>query len=142
MKLILPIDIIDLKGEGLHLFFKARAGRKLCRLLIDTGASRTVFDETRFRRLLQDGDLTALNRLSTGLGTDSMVGFTGRIPKLHLGGISLLDYHAVVLNLSHVNSSYEMLGFPPIDGVLGSDLLHRFKAVIDYGTAELHLIRE
>ena len=81
--------------------------------------------------------MTELNRLSTGLGTDSMSGFLSLIPKLKIGGLSILNLSVIVLNLSHVNKSYKQLGFPPIEGVLGSDLLHKFKAEIDYGNAEI-----
>lgn len=124
-------------GEGFHLFIHAKAGRKKCRLLIDTGASSTVFDQTRLKKLFPEGELTELNRLSTGLGTDSMSGFLYVIPKLKIGGLSILNLSVIVLNLSHVNKSYKQLGFPPIEGVLGSDLLHKFKAEIDYGNAEI-----
>ena len=137
MKLNYPIEIIDLHGEGFHLFIHAKAGRKKCRLLIDTGASSTVFDQTRLKKLFPEGELTELNRLSTGLGTDSMSGFLSVIPKLNIGGLVIPNLSVIVLNLSHVNKSYKQLGFPPIEGVLGSDLLHKFKAEIDYGNAEI-----
>jgi hypothetical protein len=39
---------------------------------------------------------------------------------------------AIVLDLSHVNKSYEMIGLKPIDGVIGSDLLMKLKARIDF----------
>ena len=37
-----------------------------------------------------------------------------------------------MLDLSHVNQSYEQIGLKPIDGVLGSDVLLKYNAVIDY----------
>ena len=49
-----------------------------------------------------------------------------------LGETIFNDYDTVVLNMEHVNQSYRMLGYPEIDGVLGGDLLHGLKAVIDY----------
>jgi hypothetical protein len=140
MKLKYPIEILDLHGEGFHLFLSAKAGRKKCRLLIDTGASSTVFDQTRLLKLFPHGELKELNRLSTGLGTDSMSGFLSVIPKLNIGGVVIQNLNVIVLNLSHVNKSYKQLGFPPIEGVLGSDLLHKFEAEIDYGNSEIRLL--
>lgn len=140
MKLNYPIEILDLHGEGFHLFLSAKAGRKKCRLLIDTGASSTVFDQTRLLKLFPLGELKELNRLSTGLGTDSMSGFLSEIPKLNIGGVVIQNLKVIVLNLSHVNKSYKQLGFPPIEGVLGSDLLHKFNAEIDFGKSEIRLL--
>ena len=142
MQHILPIEIIDLQGEGMHLFLKTKAGRKACRLLIDTGASRTVFDAERFQRLLPKAELQLLQQLSTGLGSNAVQSRAGSIPRLKLGDVVLKDFEVVVLDLSHVNQSYQQLGFPEIDGVLGSDVLFKMKAEIDYGRAQLRLIQE
>ncbi len=139
-KYTLPIEIIDLHGEGMHLFVRVKAGRKNCRLLLDTGASRTVFDSERFAKLFPLVQIESLDKLSTGLGTDSLSGHSGIIPSLSFGKLKLIDFKTVILNLSHVNKSYKSLGFPLIDGVLGSDLLFKFLAHIDYGKSEMLLM--
>ena len=38
----------------------------------------------------------------------------------------------MLLDLSHVNETYTMMKLKPIDGVIGGDILKRYKAVIDY----------
>jgi hypothetical protein len=45
-----------------------------------------------------------------------------------------------VLSISHVNTTYQLLNIPKIDGVLGSDFLMKYKAVIDYDKGILRLI--
>ena len=44
--------------------------------------------------------------------------------------LEIENYHALVLDLRHVNESYKMLKLPVIHGVLGGDLLKKLKAVI------------
>jgi len=51
----------------------------------------------------------------------------------------MLDYEAVLLDLSHVNKSYEQIGLKQIEGVLGSDILLKYNAIIDYPKKELRL---
>jgi len=51
----------------------------------------------------------------------------------------ITDYNAAVLDLAHVNKSYERLEIEAIDGVLGGDILNDYKAVIDYDKKELVL---
>jgi hypothetical protein len=59
--------------------------------------------------------------------------------ELRLGPLVVSEIDVVLLDMSHVNESYLRLGLPALDGVLGSDLLHRYNAVIDYESAVLRL---
>ncbi|MDG1476457.1 MAG: hypothetical protein P8Q14_04880 [Vicingaceae bacterium] len=61
------------------------------------------------------------------------------LEEVKLGTIIIEDYNAAVLDLTHVNHSYESLELDPIDGVLGSDILADYKAVIDYDKSRLIL---
>lgn len=118
---------------------EARVSRKKMRLLLDTGASRTVFDHTRLQESFPKLEILPLDSLTTGLGTSSFPGSVAELPSFGLGKLVLKKLEVVVLDLSHVNHSYQKLGLEPIDGVLGSDLLMQFKAIIDYGKAHLTL---
>jgi len=102
--------------------------------LVDTGASRTVFDEERIKVFLskENHSFEKIDKLSTGLGTNTMESHTVILEEFSLGETIFKDYEAVVLNMEHVNQSYRMLGHLPIDGVLGGDLLHELRAVVDY----------
>jgi predicted aspartyl protease len=135
----LPLEIIRIEEDGCHIFTKGRINGKKVRLLIDTGASRTVFDKERIIELFEGEEVqfTKMEKLSTGLGTNSMESETVRLKELKLGRIKLKGYIAVVLDMMHVNQSYQMLKLPKIDGVIGGDILSSLQAVIDYKKAEL-----
>ena len=81
-----------------------------------------------------------LDKLSTGLGTNSMESSFTKIKKFTISDELILnDFTAILLDMGHVNESYKMLNIQPIDGVLGSDLLMQYKAVINYKTKILKL---
>ncbi|MEO6168266.1 MAG: hypothetical protein ABIO98_12170, partial [Chitinophagales bacterium] len=44
-KISIPIKAISLQEDGFHLFVKGKLGKHTVRLLIDTGASKTVLDK-------------------------------------------------------------------------------------------------
>jgi predicted aspartyl protease len=128
------LDIIPIEEDGFHIFLDAFINSKPARLLIDTGASRTVFDAVRIKAFLEEEEhnFEKIDKLSTGLGTNTMESHSVILKEFAIGETIFTDYQTVVLNMEHVNQSYRMLGYPEIDGVLGGDLLHELKAVIDY----------
>jgi hypothetical protein len=141
-KIILPIRFLKLNDNGSHLLLKAHINGKSARMLVDTGASNTVFDKERLAFFLNGAAYEAEERLSTGLGTNTMESHSAELRKLEFGALKLLNYRVLVLNLSHVNVSYGSMKLKPIDGVLGGDILKKFKATIDYGRKKLVLYDE
>jgi len=131
---IIKLELLAIEDDGYHIFTDAVINGKMARLLIDTGASRTVFDAERIKAFLSEENQSfeKIDKLSTGLGTNTMESHTVILEEFRLGETVFSDYLAVALNMEHVNQSYRMLGFPQIDGVVGGDLLQRLKAVIDY----------
>jgi predicted aspartyl protease len=136
---VLPIHIISIDNDGFHLLTQIVLNRKKATVIIDTGASRTVFDKTRIKHFVKTRSTKIRDKLSTGLGTNSMESHHVKVSSLRIGDIKLKDYFTVLLDLKHVNTSYAQLGLPQIDGVLGSDILHEYNAVIDFKKRELRL---
>ena len=138
---IIPIDLVQIDEDGFHLMIDAKISRKKIRLLIDTGARKSVFDKTRLDKSLanQNNEYETLEQLSTGLGTNTMESQTTCLKSLKIGEIRLKNIDVVVLDLNHVNESYAMIGNKGIDGVIGSDLLNKYEAVIYYKQRKLKL---
>jgi predicted aspartyl protease len=130
----LKIELMPIEEDGFHIFIEAMINGETARLLIDTGASRTVFDEERIKAFLtkKNHRFKRFSKLSTGLGTNTMKSHSIILEEFRLGETVFNDYQAVVLNMEHVNQSYQMLGQQQIDGVLGGDLLEHLKVKIDY----------
>ncbi len=138
--IIIPLEVANVE-LGYHLMLQAKIGRKKVRMLVDTGASMTVFDKSRLQIILNQGndDFEKIEQLSTGLGTNSMEGAMAMLPSLHFGTLKIRNFSTVVLDISHVNESYQLLGFKSIDGVLGSDILMKYQAEISFASLELRL---
>ncbi len=132
MKTTIPFKIIKIDDEGFHLLIKVYINKKVAHLLIDTGASKSVFDKNRIKKFVSENKFELHDKLSTGLGSKKMIGHFTTFKKIKIGEMEIKDYTAFLLNLSSINESYEVMGLAPIDGVLGSDILVLKNAIIDY----------
>ena len=128
----IPIQFLDIENEGYHLLIKVLLNNKTANLIIDTGASRSAFDINQIDKFINDKELKEIDKLSTGLGTNTMKSHSINIDKVQFGDYIIDNYNAIVIDMSHVNESYKSLDLEPIDGVLGGDILYDTKAIIDY----------
>jgi len=135
----IPFKILSLDADGYHLMVKVKINGKAANLILDTGASKTVLDKTRVAKFVKESDFKTHDKLSSGLGTNTMESQTTVLKKLTIGEVEMKDYITVLLDLSHVNASYEQIGLKQVEGVLGSDILMQHKAVIDYEKKVLKL---
>jgi len=134
-----PLQIIDFQEDGFHPLIKVNIFGADYILVVDTGASKTAFDQDTVKLAHDSIVFKESERLSTGLGTNSMVSSTTLIHDLKLNGFLIPEFEAAVLDLSTINIAYRQLGHPEVLGVLGGDILMKYKAVIDYGKSELSL---
>jgi len=139
MKINIPLHTIDLQDDGYHLLVEVKIGRKRFKVVLDTGASKTVFDQTMLAQALSHVNVQSTDRLSAGLGTLTMESFTAVLPDFKIGRLKLPDFEVAVLDLSTINQAYSQLNHPQVLGVLGGDILMRYKAVISYGKQKLSL---
>ena len=128
----IPLKILDIAGDGYHLMIKLYINKKVANVIVDTGASKSVFDKTRIEKYVADKAFEKHDSLSSGLGTNTMVSELVTIKKLKIGDLEIDNYKTILLDLSHVNNSYTQIGLKHVDGVLGSDILLKYNAVIDY----------
>jgi hypothetical protein len=137
MIITVPLQIIDLHQDGYHPLIKVSVFGKPFTLVLDTGASKTAFDQ---ETLFAEGiSITASDSLSTGLGTNSMTSHTTILSDLFIGDLHVSDFEIAVLDLSTINIAYRQLNHPDVLGVLGGDVLMKYKAVINYGKKTLKL---
>lgn len=136
---LIPLKFLSIEGDGIHLLISVKINGKKAKMLVDTGASKTVFDINRISKFTGKKKFGKNEQLSTGLGTNSMQSHNTLLKKIEIGKFIIKDFDAILLDLSHVNESYEKIGLGSIDGVLGGEILVNFKAVIDYGKKQLKL---
>jgi hypothetical protein len=129
--------ISDIREDGYHIFVYISVNGQYTRMLLDTGASRTVFDINWLKEGHSGIELEENEDKATGLGTNTVDNFIVFIDEILLSNCKLEHYQVGALDLTHVNMTYQAMGLPSIGGVLGSDILVAFDAIIDIGKKTL-----
>lgn len=126
------IEILNLNDDGFHPLVEVVLFNRTFKAVIDTGASRTVLDKTTIETYIDETTLLISDKLSTGLGTNSMESYTLLVKEIQIGGLSIDDIEVAVLDLSTINTAYETLSVTPVIGVIGGDILVKYNAIINY----------
>ncbi len=135
----IPFQLVKIENNGYHLLIDVIINQRKARLLIDTGASKTVFDLSSIENYTDITTFTDNEILSAGLGTNTLISKSVVLDSLKIGNFEIINYSAIVIDMQHVNESYQNLGLEAFDGVLGSDILYKYKAAIDFKTKILKL---
>ncbi|SKB99040.1 Aspartyl protease [Sphingobacterium nematocida] len=136
----IPLHILALEQQGYHILVEVKLFDTIHKMVVDTGASKTVFDKSMlFQAGMTETALITSNILSTGLGTNAMESHT-----FHLENFSIADWlcspiEVAVLDLSTINYAYTQMGISPIIGVLGGDILLQYGGIINYKKRTLTL---
>lgn len=136
---ILKIQRVIIPPSGLHLIAKLNINRKSARFVIDTGASQSVLDFHKLSHYMPNGEGRKLEALTSGIGTNSLESHAAEIKNIKIGTLKIKLHEFVLLDLTHVNYSYDQLGYSLIDGILGSDILDKYQAIIDFKKSEIKL---
>ncbi|MES2778505.1 MAG: retropepsin-like aspartic protease [Bacteroidota bacterium] len=142
MKHTIPLDIIELEDKNFHVFIDLTVDGKSCRMLVDTGASKSVFDTERVLRFVKEHKIESNESKSVGLGVSDMETKAVTLRNLAIKKFTCKKMEVAILPLGHVNTTYELLKIPAIDGVLGSDFLVKYSAVIDLGKGRIMLYKK
>lgn len=128
----IPIRLLDIEGEGFHVMIQGKINGMEANFLIDTGASRSVFDPTVITKFIENPNFEKKEGITAGVGGNDLESSTFIIKSLTLGTIELSNYEAVALDLENIHENYRKLRLPAIDGIIGGDILVKLKATINY----------
>jgi len=134
-----PIQLLDIEGEGFHIMVKGLIHGKEANFLIDTGASRSVFDPKTITTFIDGVTFEQKDGMTAGVGSSDLESSTFHIDVFSIGDMEITHYEAVALDLENIHEMYDKLGLPHIDGIIGGDLLKSKKAVINYRNKKLRL---
>jgi hypothetical protein len=137
----LKLLLFELDGGGKHIAVKSCVNGINSILLIDTGASNTIFD--RDNKAFNDTVFADVKGEGSGSGFNSEIPeiCRGEIKSFKLGRLSVESREMIFTSMGHINKLYKSLKLPRITGILGSDILVEFEAVIDFGKGVLLLYR-
>ena len=134
-----PMQLLDIEGDGFHIMIKGTIHGKEARFLIDTGASRSVFDPKTITSFIDNLQFEKKEGMTAGVGSSDLESSTFIIDHLSIGELEITDYEGVALDLENIHEMYAKLHLPHIDGIIGGDLLHKYKSVINYRSKKLRL---
>jgi len=135
-----PLQVLDIEGEGFHIMVKGLIHGKEASFLVDTGASRSVFDPKTIATFIDDPAFEKKEGMTAGVGSSDLESATFRMDSLAIGELGIRDYEAVALDLENIHEMYGNLGLPHIDGIIGGDILKRHKAIINYKAKKIRLV--
>jgi hypothetical protein len=138
MRTSIPIDIITLETGSYHLVVSGRLNGCRCNVLLDTGASQTVFDRSLVTELPEDEqpDIQSAGVIDGDLATSA-----GIIHRFELGALALIDWRVIAIDLTHLQTVYSNFTDKRVIGLIGSDFLLEHEAVINYGKHRLTLMK-
>ncbi len=140
MQIEIPIEFINLQDRGYHIAVRCKVNEfDNLLLLIDTGASNSVFDIEHIAFSKHEVNPVPEEIISSGFNSEIEKIFLGKIEDLVLGDIQITFNPALFTSLSHVNSVYTDLDIERLSGIIGGDFLRKHSAVIDYESGILKI---
>ena len=135
----IPFQLLDIEGDGFHIMIQGRINGKEANFLIDTGASRSVFDFATMSEFIDDPQFQKKEGITAGVGSSDLESSTFDIESIALGNLEIKHYQAVALDLENIHETYEKINLPKIHGIIGGDVLATHKAVINYRLKKIRI---
>ena len=131
----LPIEVIDFKSY-IHSTIEQYNGKKVnVRLLIDTGASHSLWLDVHHNNKINIPDRNIYSYLGTGL-SGNIFGYYGRIQGMKLGTYNLAE---VVVAYPDSASIYHANNLHIRNGSVGANVFRRFRLTVDYPNERIFL---
>ena len=143
MKHDIPLELVELEDQNYHLTVTTRFddGREGM-WIIDSGASKTVFDESLKELYAPVSMDDTIQIQSAGIGEGRLETTLGELSPFLIGEYRHPALQVALIDLSHINKLYYHVTAREICGLIGSDFLLSHRAIIDYGKLELVLFEK
>lgn len=131
-KYIIPLQLVELESNNYHILIEATFPNKIKgKFAIDTGASKTVFDLNQTELFeLSKNPLEEIH--SSGISESQIETKLGTIPLITISDIEFSDWQVALIDLQHINTLYQQFTSDKLVGLIGSDFLVKYSAIIDY----------
>jgi len=136
----IPLKLINLQDDGFHLLLEVIVFKEKHFAVLDTGASRSVFDKSLIEKHLSE-TLQVSDEINAATLFTTTTTIQATIPELKIGSLKIKNYETVAFDLQSVSETYQQFGHPPIISIIGGDILMEYKAVINYDKMILRLYK-
>lgn len=136
----IPLKLINLQDDGFHLLVEIIVFNEIHFAVLDTGASRSVFDKAIIEKHLSE-TLQVSEEINAATLFTTTTTIQATIPEVKIGSLKIKNYETVAFDLQSVSETYQQFGHPPIVGIIGGDILMRYKAAIHYSKLLIRLYK-
>lgn len=133
----IPVEILRIDPHGYHLFVAIQWRGKALRMLVDTGASRTVLGRLWMAAFAANLPVMENEEPSYGINSEALVTSQVYMEGLEYNGHPFPPCTLSIIDLEGVNRLYGTIGVPLIDGILGADWLVDWHAELDLQNARI-----
>lgn len=120
-----------------HFEIIAKVNGKKGLFILDTGASDSLVDIDSIEKFdlnVEDSEVKV-----AGAGAINMDSKISKKNKIKIGKWQHKKTVLVLFNMTHVNTALQNQNANPVNGIIGTDLLKKGKAIIDYDKKYLYL---
>lgn len=134
----IPLHIIELEHDNYHILIEGKFGDGSSAFwVIDTGASKTVFDKNLidYYEIIESDNMDDYQ--SAGINQEMMETSVGKLTLATFNKLEINNLKVALIDLSHVNQIYEKYTTYKIAGLIGGDILMNYRCTIDYANKTL-----
>ena len=123
-----------------HFEIKLKINKTKGLFILDTGASNSCvgFDEIETFDLITEES----EHKASGAGPSEIDTLISKKNNFAIGKFKLKKHPLILIDLSHINNALIKQKAKPIQGIIGADILHKGKAIIDYNKKYLYLLNK
>jgi len=125
------------ENEGYNLYVDGSVNGTKARLMVDTGAFATLLHSQFVLRMKIPLRKTKFRSVGVNLAQSRVRLAT--ITRFSVGSMDMRSHNVGVINLEGLINGGLLEASPPVAGLLGSEMLQRYHAIIDFGTNSLYL---
>jgi hypothetical protein len=136
----IPIELLELEDDNYHFLIRSHLNDDTEGIwVLDTGASKSVLNSqlTDWYIPVEASDTEVK---SAGIGEENVLTSVGEVVRLKFGDLEIKNWNVAIINLEHINKLYSKFTDHKIAGLLGSDFLVKYQAVINLKKQHLKLI--
>ena len=132
MILTIPLKKIEIPGGGMHLAVSVSGNNFQSRAIIDTGASQSIFHKESIEDFISEIFEIDDDQMSSGVNAMLSGHQMAELNNLNIGPLSLNDIKVGIMDLTHIRNLYQNQMTLDICGLIGGDVLNKYKAEINY----------
>ncbi len=135
----IEISIIELDNFSFHIITEAFINGLKVNLVIDTGASMSVFDRNFFKDHVSKSAEKQEKIMSAGITASKINAVKSYAENFKIGSLEINQFPMILIDMKRINEVYQKATGKEIHGLIGSDFLVSMNAVIDFGRQLLAL---